>query len=66
MQNKKNQDEQEAPCYRMSRDIETVPDLWREWTRGIDGAESVRASLTGGYRQAEVVATRLGSANVGR
>ena len=30
MQNKKNQDEQEAPCYRMSRDIETVPDLWRE------------------------------------
>ncbi len=28
--------------YRMSRDIETVPDLWREWTRGIDGAEPVR------------------------
>ncbi|KAK9460379.1 transcriptional activator of glycolytic enzymes-domain-containing protein [Lipomyces oligophaga] len=30
------------PQYRMSREINTVPDLWREWEHGLHGGPSVR------------------------
>jgi hypothetical protein len=31
----------EKPRYRMSRTIQTVPDLWREWTVGLQGQPSI-------------------------
>ena len=31
----------EKPRYRMSRTIQTIPDLWREWTVGFQGQPSV-------------------------
>ncbi|KAJ8099318.1 transcriptional activator of glycolytic enzymes-domain-containing protein [Lipomyces tetrasporus] len=30
------------PQYRMSRDVSTVPDLWEEWDRGLNGGPIVR------------------------
>jgi hypothetical protein len=32
-----------APSYRLSRQVVTVPDLWREWTIGLGGLPSVAA-----------------------
>jgi hypothetical protein len=32
-----------APSYRLSRQVRTVPDLWREWTVGLGGLPSVAA-----------------------
>ena len=32
----------ELPCYKMSRSICTVKDLWREWTVGIAGGQAVK------------------------
>lgn len=31
----------EAPQYRMSRTIRTIPELWREWTVGLQGQPSI-------------------------
>src|SRR5579871_5257685 len=31
----------EKPRYRMSRTIQTIPDLWREWTVGLQGQLSI-------------------------
>jgi hypothetical protein len=31
----------EKPRYRMSRTIQTIPDLWREWTVGLQGQPSI-------------------------
>jgi Centromere DNA-binding protein complex CBF3 subunit, domain 2/Transcriptional activator of glycolytic enzymes len=35
--------EQQIRYYTMSRTIRTVPDLWREWTRGLSGQPSVQS-----------------------
>lgn len=32
-----------APSYRLSRQVVTIPDLWREWTLGLGGLPSVTA-----------------------
>jgi hypothetical protein len=32
-----------APSYRLSRQVVTIPDLWREWTVGLGGLPSVAA-----------------------
>ena len=37
-----------APSYRLSRQVVTVPDLWREWTVGLGGLPSV-ATLDATY-----------------
>lgn len=31
----------EKPQYRMSQTIQTIPDLWREWTAGLQGQPSI-------------------------
>jgi hypothetical protein len=30
-----------VPCYKLSRQVLTIPDLWREWTVGLGGLPSV-------------------------
>ena len=32
---------QTVPAYKLSRTIYTIPDLWREWTKGLAGQPSV-------------------------
>jgi len=32
-----------TPSYKLSRQVVTVPDLWREWTQGLGGLPSVMA-----------------------
>lgn len=31
-----------SPRYTMSRNVQTVPDLWKEWTQGVDGNPSIQ------------------------
>lgn len=31
-----------GPRYTMSRSVQTVPDLWKEWTQGVDGNPSIQ------------------------
>ena len=31
----------EGPTYKLSREVRTIPDLWREWTVGLGGSPSV-------------------------
>lgn len=37
-----------VPLYKLSRQVVTVPDLWREWTEGLGGHPSI-ASLDAAY-----------------
>jgi hypothetical protein len=37
------QTQAQAPVYQLSRQVTTVPDLWREWTVGLGGLPSVAA-----------------------